>query len=95
MLKQSTLNRLDRSAVNLATFIEGCLKGLGGTRHSEKGKTFRQEIKHTVSYTANRHCMSRLCEGDVENICKSKAQIEYLTDATISRLIEAGIKIPE
>lgn len=93
-MKQSTLNRLDRSAVEIAGFIETCLRGFNGGRCMEPGRSFRDEVKRTVSHRNNRYAMAQMCEGDPENICKSKEQIDYLADAVIDRLKEAGVDIP-
>ena len=92
-MTKKIINALDRSAAEIAFKLAPAVIMQNKTKN-KKPMTFRDEIKQTLTCTENRPFIQNDIDSGlkIENISKTKEQIDYLTDQVISRLDELGVK---
>lgn len=89
-MTKNTINSLDRSASVIAMHLAPAVMMQKKTAVKAK-QSFRDEIRQTLSCKENRRFIQMDMEMKVENVCKSKEQLDYLTDQVISRLDEMHV----
>ena len=89
-MTKDTINSLDRSASIIAMHLALAVMRQAKTATKAK-QSFRDEIRQTLSCKENRPFIQMDIEMKVENVCKSKEQLDYLTDQVISRLDEMHV----
>ena len=90
-MTNNTLTRLNHAAMVIALGLAPAVKN-GAKVEGKKKLTFREEIRQTITCKEMQPQLQLSVDVNLKNVCKTKEQIEHLTDKVVANLLDLGIK---
>lgn len=89
-MTKNTINCLNRAAMIIALGLAPAVKN-GAKVEGKKKLTFREEIRQTITCKEMQPQLQCSVDINLKNVCKTKEQIEHLTNKVVDNLRDLGI----